>query len=748
MYCPTTCTSNCKRTPKRDKNDEFYIRDRKLHALKHTIKREDDFMSHLWNHAQTRKRASYIMDDDIEQSKCAIIAETFKIQGNEQFQARNYSGSIQFYTESAMYAPEHSPQYSVAIANRSAALFFLNRYKDCIKDIDLAIELNCPKKLHYKLHMRKVQCYLKLGNPELAENMISKIRESIDDPNYIAPSMKALCKKQLSGITFNLSCTPDKSKNIVDPLHLRSTLMFDENPNFPHASSSIDRKFNDELGRRVVANRFIRKGEVLFFEKPLSFALENDDVAGRTCQHCCRSTDIPVPCPKCLNTFYCDTNCLNEAWSSCHRWECLANQMGLWEENMPLQSTLKVFLICSTSTDASKFNEMHKLVSNFDEIPIEQMTNQGLIAMMLTLYLFDHTDFFQEHDLNDHFARKCVDNSINSNFHAITDDNKYLYVSSLFLRYIQQLAFNDSLIFKNSIKPADHLSLLCTVKTDIVGRGLYTSASMMNRSCDMNIVMNFVDQYQIIRASRDIAANEEIFFTFGQHYRYTSTEERQKQMSGCYYYTCKCKPCTQSNLKYFVERFTAMNCSKCNGALCKIKNSLFCLDCSDKPKHFEQQRKIKQAERLFKRAETFIAREDFTGALKKLEECLSIRRRTLYKSHKDIVSTLHVLSNIYVTLGKPADAKRCWESMIAAVTERFGPSSVELMGMLLRFAMVGVPFLLQTSKTTASSYKALSTTADEYMEQVMELADLHYGSWSEVYKTYKLDYDALMLGTQ
>jgi hypothetical protein len=42
---------------------------------------------------------------------------------------------------------------------RSAALFQMNYYKDCIKDIDRALECGYPKpQLLYMLHLRKAKC--------------------------------------------------------------------------------------------------------------------------------------------------------------------------------------------------------------------------------------------------------------------------------------------------------------------------------------------------------------------------------------------------------------------------------------------------------------------------------------------------------------------------------------------------------------------------------------------------------------
>ncbi|XP_076297828.1 protein-lysine N-methyltransferase SMYD4-like [Lasioglossum baleicum] len=648
-----------------------------------------------------------------------------------------------------MYAPENTLEFPGAIACRSASLFHLNRFKDCMKDIDLAIELNYPKQLHYDLHRRKLECYLKLGNTDLAKQMVTKIRESIDDPSYIAPSTKDDVEKHLSGLTFDGSCTPDQSKNSDDPLDLRSVLTFDENPNFPHASSSIDLKFNEEVGRHVVANRPIQKGEVLFFEKPISFAFENNYGVGRVCQHCCRSTDTPLPCPLCLDTFYCNTNCLNEAWFSYHRWICLGNQMGIWEEKVVPKLALKVLLVCTTTTDAIKFNEMQNLITHFDKIPKEKLISAGTTAIRLTMYLSKHTDFFQRNDLND-FARKFFDQSFNSNFQPITDHNKHLYVSSLLLRYMLQLSFNGSLICKISTETirsedqsvANLNPFQLNNKTDALATGIYLSASMMNHSCDSNIVTNFMDQYQVVRAWKDIAANEEIVNCYGRHYKEESTENRQRFLSSMYYFTCTCKPCTQPNLNYVVERHTiAMKCSKCNGALCNIQNSLFCLDCFNRPEHFPRDQ-IEQAEKLFKEAEN-CADQNAGLALKKLEECLNIRRAVLYQYNRDIVSTTRVMSKLYMTRYDLEDFKKCGELMIATGTAFSGPSRVELINVLYELVGECLIHLRATSHTLSRTYRAILITAHEYLDQLQVLVNLNYGTWSDAYKVYKYVKDTL-----
>lgn len=78
-------------------------------------------------------------------------------------------------------------------------------------------------------------------------------------------------------------------------LKLKSHITFEENTNFPNASVAIDRIYNQELGRHVIANKSIKKGDILFLEKPVSFVVLSHDTYNR-CPHCnCQNADIPVP---------------------------------------------------------------------------------------------------------------------------------------------------------------------------------------------------------------------------------------------------------------------------------------------------------------------------------------------------------------------------------------------------------------------------------------------------------------------
>ncbi|CAK9830542.1 SET and MYND domain-containing protein 4 [Anthophora retusa] len=702
-------------------------------VVKTNVKREDELMSHLWNNQTITKFVYLWLEDhyDKRESKSIAKAQTFKSMGNKEFQATNYIKSIHCYTKCSQHAPATSTELSIAIANRSASLFYLNRYDDCIKDIELAIKLNYPKKLHYKLYLRAMQCYLKLGKQHLTEKTLFKIHEIIHDPDYIAPSMKDNIEKKINEVLLTKACTQNVTENVKDMLQLKSQLGFKENINFPHASITITKKYNEEVGRYVVANRFIKKGDILFLEKPVSFVLLNHNSLNELCQNCnCSNRDIPIPCPTCLNTFYCNENCLTEAWSSYHCWECPGSQMKLWKEIGIGYLALKVLLTCTTTIDVIKFNEIQNLVTNFDKVSMDNLTVYGITAIMLTTYLLEYTNFFKTNNLEECLVNKFLDNSFNSNFNILTDNDKQLYVSSLLLRYILQLIGNGHAITKSSTNDS-------SMNQDIVATGIYPSASMMNHSCDPNIINIFVDQYLIVRASRDIKKHEEVFNCYGPHYRHMTTENRQKILNSQYCFICKCKPCTVPTLQYFLERFTATKCLKCNGALCNIRNCIYCLDCNDKSQIYPLS-KIIQANEIFQAAQACINLGKTEEALEKLKKCLCIRRKILYKHNEDITMTLNLMGEIYKTIGQWINSIASLESTLPAITERFGSSSTEFSDQLNDLIDVCLIYLEKESNTTTDTYNNNLKKTEKYLNQIEEIIYFNYGSWSKVYEDVKI----------
>lgn len=312
-----------------------------------------------------------------------------------------------------------------------------------------------------------------------------------------------------------------------------------------------------------------------------------------------------------------------------------------------------------------------------------------------------------------------------------TKNFKKLYVSSLLLRYILQLIGNGYAITRSDTLLSEDKPTMN--QQEIVATGIYPSASMMNHSCDPNIINIFVGQYLIVRASKDIAQNEEVFNCYGPNYKHVTTENRQEMLESQYYFTCKCKPCTVPRLQYFLERFNAMKCLKCNGALCLIKNSMLCMDCGDKPTKYCKS-KILQAEEIFEIAQISLELGETEEALEKLKQCLNIRKDVLYKYNEDITVTLNLMAEIYKRMGRLTDSIKCLEGTIAAIRTRFGFSSVQLLSQLNELVDICFMYLEKTSNTTTDVYKNMLTTTKKYLDQVEASTSFNYGSWNKLSK--------------
>lgn len=82
----------------------------------------------------------------------------FKKKGNAAFQKQDWIEALKNYNRSYVVTPsENTPELAIILANRSAALFHMKKYKLVLKDIEQAFLLGYPIELQYKLHERKAK---------------------------------------------------------------------------------------------------------------------------------------------------------------------------------------------------------------------------------------------------------------------------------------------------------------------------------------------------------------------------------------------------------------------------------------------------------------------------------------------------------------------------------------------------------------------------------------------------------------
>jgi len=87
-------------------------------------------------------------------------ARKIRADANVKFQNKDYVSALYEYNESVMTAKVNTEDYALALANRSAALYYLKEYDDCICDIHQSLANKYPIALAYKLYEREVKCLI------------------------------------------------------------------------------------------------------------------------------------------------------------------------------------------------------------------------------------------------------------------------------------------------------------------------------------------------------------------------------------------------------------------------------------------------------------------------------------------------------------------------------------------------------------------------------------------------------------
>lgn len=269
-------------------------------GLSQIIQEDVDFLSGI--------SKDYPVQKDLER------AARCRKEGNSRFKARDYTAAVLHYSQGVCHASLSSEQLSLCYANRSAALFHLHRYRECLEDIDRALNHGYPSHLKHKLQDRRAQCLNHFPNGTEGLNTA----------------------KQEAGHQAEVVCSRTNSTK-PNP---KSPNSQQQNGSAPGSclSAGLSVCFSPEKGRHLLATTGIAAGEVILEDRAYSCVLipgmgggrrEETEEAGRVfgtevrhCHQCLGETVSPVPCEGCSYARYCSEGCRRGAWEWHHRWEC------------------------------------------------------------------------------------------------------------------------------------------------------------------------------------------------------------------------------------------------------------------------------------------------------------------------------------------------------------------------------------------------------------------------------------------
>lgn len=120
------------------------------------------------------------MNHHSKQVKDVEVSRSLRESGNQKFAEKEYVLCIELYTKSILSCPEDcKEEWSLAFANRSASLFQLGLYQECISDINAALGRNYPGHLLPKVLVRKGRCLKKLLQSEIYQDEMDSLQEAM-----------------------------------------------------------------------------------------------------------------------------------------------------------------------------------------------------------------------------------------------------------------------------------------------------------------------------------------------------------------------------------------------------------------------------------------------------------------------------------------------------------------------------------------------------------------------------------------
>ena len=248
----------------------------------------------------------------------------FKAKGNDFFREHNYVEAFKNYTKALQHYPvnEDKPDdpknkdYSIILANRSAALDGAGLYDACVKDIDRSIMFGYPRELWYKIYKRKGHANVKLRQYIKAKEALeialknvgrSDIKKEKDRDNY-----RMRIRKQMT--VFNVTKT------------LYNVEKYDRAPSCLAGGDNNDRGMSKKLtinGDMLVSSDDIEPEDILVALDPYVSVVNvtGGRAGGRICPHTISKMFNPIPCKFGSDMLFGSLEARDEASAGYHKYE-------------------------------------------------------------------------------------------------------------------------------------------------------------------------------------------------------------------------------------------------------------------------------------------------------------------------------------------------------------------------------------------------------------------------------------------
>lgn len=421
---------------------------------------------------------------------------------------------------------------------RSAALFHLKHYKECLRDIELAIEFGYPETTHYKLFARQGSIYLATGNTAEATACFKKALDNLQTAGLSAKASatwQANIGKQMENCRKGTG-KRSSGKDFEGTKMLVPVLTGEANEKYPNASVAVKVRYDTSCGRHTVADKDIKVGDILVSEVPFAAVMLPGEYTTNHCYQCFAGTEAPVPCCQCSTVLFCSRECRDQAWQRYHWAECsfgellkpsMCAKIGHLAARLLMQQGIEsvVSYVKSPAVENASHDQW-----GFNAEGVYDSSSYDSVYHLVT-----NTRLRSAEDLFDFTILSCVlvKIMIASGFLKDTAADIEL-IGGAVLRQLQIIQCNAVRIIELT-RPTK----FDDPKPEAVGVALYSTAALINHSCDPNADLNFYGDMVVVRAIRNIHEGEEICISYGPLFYETKPRMRHNQLKGVYFFNCK-----------------------------------------------------------------------------------------------------------------------------------------------------------------------------------------------------------------
>ncbi|XP_068146195.1 SET and MYND domain-containing protein 4 [Drosophila tropicalis] len=583
------------------------------------------------------------------------LAAEIKERATAAFKAKKWLEAMLLYTRNYITLPSDKvPELRIALANRSATLYHLQKYKECLLDIQRSIDLGYPKDLIYKLYERQARCHMALKDYPHTIESFKKCITAMDDSTLSSDKRAKLNLDAMTMIKM-LQHDPRTAKQDAKQKKLAtssvSSTALQQEKEFLSDLVRIDQ--NKQEGRFARAAADVKIGQELLVERPF-VAVLLEKYAKTHCEACFMRTVVPVACPRCADVVYCSEKCQQLAANKYHKYEC-GILPSIWRSGASINNHIALRIFASKPW--SYFKDLKPLIDV--ELPVEKLISLPKDDFRRVAQLERHqserqpSNFFQ-HVLMARFLAKCLRAS---NYLGSAEPQKedVQALTSLILRSLQFIQFNT-----HEVAELHKFSSTKSEKSIFIGGAIYPTLALFNHSCDPGVVRYFRGSTIHINSVRPIEAGLPINENYGPIYTQDKREERQSRLKELYWFECCCDACLENwplfeDLPRDVIRFRCEapnNCAAvievpptCNDFMVK------CVTCGENTNILKGLKVMQDTEMMTRTGKRLYESGDYSKALYKFIDLLRIMYEVLAPPFPDFCESQQHLKDCFLNLG-------------------------------------------------------------------------------------------------